>query len=164
MRTLSFDRLTRLTNDTTEFLTLASTPNDEQCTQAGDNPQDQRIECEVLAGQLERIYGPIPEGAEWVIVRNDHEFGMYLELGIIYEMMAEPDANDFEQDEDCNFTTAGEMAYNLAMDQYNETPAVKYAYQCERIPDKWDNKAINELREKGHSKYQPAKVVPMHAA
>lgn len=164
MRTLSFDRLVRMTNDTREFLTLASTPCDEQCTPAGDNPQDQRIECEVLAGQLQRIYGIIPNEAEFVIVRNDHEFGMYLELGIIYEMMAEPDENDFEKDEDGLLTVNGEFAYGNAMDQYNETPAVKYAFKCERIPENWDEIAKNELREKGHSKYQPAKVVPMRAA
>ncbi|MBP7109823.1 MAG: hypothetical protein KBA90_14785 [Chitinophagaceae bacterium] len=140
---LSWDNCSRRCNDRRDFFSLAPSPHDEECTPAGEEVSDQIIEVKALIGQLMRIHGELPEGAEFVLIRNDHEFGTYYEAGIFYEMN-EPNYDEEEEDEE-------------------ETPSLLYAQKCESgIPDKWDAEALNEMKEAGHTKFlpkQPGKVV-----
>lgn len=83
------------------------------------------------------MYG-FQEGAELFILRNDHEFGCYLELGVMYQ---EP------KDED----------------NPEELKALEFAQKLEGgIPEKWDQQAIDYLRENGY--FQEAKVIPITKA
>lgn len=126
-----------------EFFTLASTPHDESCTQAGEALEQQIMECTALINQLIRQHGPAPEGAEYFIVENTgHDFGIYYEAGIFYR-----EATEQEQDND------------------QESPSEEYAGDVENgIPDNWDDAAKEELRQAGHPAYQPAKIIRMNAA
>jgi hypothetical protein len=139
---LSWDACSRRSNDRRDFFPLAPTPHDEECTQAGQDIQDNIKECRALIGQLIRVHGEPPDGAEFILIRNDHEFGTYYEAGIFYAMMTEEEMEEADQD---------------------ETPSLLYAQKCESgIPDKWDAEALAELVEVGHTKYlpkEPAKVV-----
>ena len=141
---LSWDACSRRCNDRRDFFSLAPSPHDEECTQAGQEIGDNIIECRALVGQLIRIHGEPPEGAEFILIRNDHEFGTYYEAGIFFAMLTEEEMDEAEADAD-------------------ETPSMLYAQKCESgIPDKWDAQAIEEIKEAGHTKYlpkQPAKVV-----
>jgi len=138
---LSWDACSRRCNDRRDFFSLAPTPHDEECTQAGQDIQDNIKECAALIGQLIRVHGEPPEGAEFILIRNDHEFGTYYEAGIFYMEPKEPE-NDWDE---------------------QESPSMEYAQKCESgIPDKWDAEALAELVEVGHTKYlpkEPAKVV-----
>lgn len=139
MYTASWDSLSRRSSSRFDFFSLAPTPHDEECTQAGGDLVDQKKECAALINQMIRIHGSPPEGAEFVIIKNTgHDFGTYYEAGICFV----PEDEDAEDPE--------------------ESPSMEYALKCESgIPDKWDDDAIDELRDSGHSKYQPAKVIPL---
>lgn len=136
---ITWDRLSRRSGRRFDFFSLAPTPHDEECTQAGGSSSDQKAECVALINQLRRVHGDPPEGAEFVIIKNTgHDFGEYLEAGICFI----PEDEEAEDPE--------------------ESPSMEYALKCESgIPDKWDDKAIEELRESGHSKYQPAKIIQL---
>jgi len=143
LQKLSWDAAARRCNDRREFFSLAPTPHDEECTQAGQDIPDNIKECTALIGQLIRVHGEPPEGAEFILIRNDHEFGTYYEAGIFYMM---PPEEDFESE-----------------NEEFESPSMEYAQKCESgIPDKWDAEAIKELTEGEHTRFmpkQPGKVV-----
>lgn len=88
--------------------------------------------------QLQRINGKEPEGCEWFILENHHEFGIYYEAAIYFNC---PDEETEEED-----------------------ITLTYANKCEMLPEKWDEEAKKELRSLGHTMYQPGKVVKMKAA
>jgi len=141
---LSWDACSRRCNDRREFFSLACSPHEEECAQVGQDDYigDNLIECRVLVAQLIRVHGEPPPGADFVLIKNEHEFGTYYEVGIFFDMLTEEEMEEAEQD---------------------ETPSQLYAQKCESgIPAKWDDKALADLLEAGHSKYipkQPAKVV-----
>jgi hypothetical protein len=135
LQKLSWDAASRRCNDRREFFTLACTPHDEECTQAGGEVADMLIECGALVNQLIRVHGEPPEGAEFILVRNDHELGTYYEAGIFFTMLTDEEMEQEDAD---------------------ETPSQLYAQKCESgIPDKWDKEAIAEMKEAGHTMYQP---------
>lgn len=142
LQKLSWNQAARCCNDRREFFSLACTPHDEECTQAGENTSDQIKEAAALVNQLIRLYGEPPGGAEFILIRNEHEFGTYYEAGIFFEMLTEEEMEEADQD---------------------ETSSQLYAQKCESgIPDKWDTEAIKELKAAEHTRYlpkQPAKVV-----
>lgn len=139
---LSWDACARRTNDRREFFSLAPTPHDEECTPAGQDIPDNIKECTALINQLIRVHGEPPEGAEFILIKNDHEFGTYYEAGIFFTMLTEEEMEEAYQD---------------------ETPSLLYAQKCETgIPDKWDAEAIAELTAAGYTKFmpkEPARVV-----
>lgn len=139
MRTLTLNQADKYRTNEREFIFIGCTPHDEYCTQAGANAEDSIIECKALANQLRRIYGREPEGCEFFILHNFHEFGEYYEAAIFFNC-SDPDETDETDETDITFD---------------------YASKCELIPDKWDTEALQELRLAGHSKYQPAKVIQM---
>ncbi len=140
LKKLSWDRCSKMCSDSLEFFELACTPVDEDCVQAGSGTDLMRMECEALAAQLTRMYGPPPEGAEFIIVRNQHEFGDYYELGIFYI----PSIFDENEEEIVS-------------------PSMEYAQKVESgMPSKWDQDAINYLKEMEYTPMMPkapAKVV-----
>lgn len=87
MRTLSYLQALRLQAQGKDYVTLAGAPNDEPCTPAGGSIDHMRMECAALRGQMIRIHGDIPDDAEFFIMRNEHDFGTYLELCVSYKEM-----------------------------------------------------------------------------
>lgn len=131
---LSWDRASRRCSDTLEFFSLACTPHGESCTQAGEGmTSDMILECKALVNQLIRVHGTPPEHAEFFLIKNEHDFGTYYEVGIFFTM-TDPDGADRDDD----------------------TPSEIYARLCESgIPEKWDAEAIEELKEAGYTPFQP---------
>lgn len=127
-----------------DFFPLAPTPHDEQCTQAGyDHLKDGEFECAVLIDQLIRQHGAPPPGAEFFIIENDHEFGIYHEAAIMYSV---PD----EDKDHHEMTSLEQDVYDISV------AAMEYAQNIEAsIPDKWDDISLSELRKFKHHLYSP---------
>ena len=156
MQTLTLNQADRSRNDKREFIFIGCTPNDEICTMAGYEAQalkNGQIECKALINQLRRIYGTEPEGCQFFILENHHEFGIYHEAAIYFNITDENN-RQFLIDNGCDIQDI----------EPEENKSEIYAYECEQLPDKWDNEALNELRNEGHSQHQPAKVIKMKAA
>jgi hypothetical protein len=80
-----------------EFDTIAigPTPAEEKCAQAGhDDIELNRMEVRAFIKQLMRLF-PIPENvnARFIMERNEHEFGVYYEAAIKYDMSDEAAAD-----------------------------------------------------------------------
>lgn len=143
METITFDRASRrCQNGRIDFFPLAGTPNNEECTPAGGEIKLQEMECLAYIGQLIRMHGEPPEGAEFFIIKNQHEAGIYLEAGIWYT-----NTNYDEQE----------------VDDQDEHPSLLYAWKCEAGPDKWDAEAIKYLESSKHPRYCTP-VIPMRKA
>lgn len=126
MKVISYDRATALNLRGYDFVIIASTPNDEPCTQAGADAELQKMECTALINQMRRKYGPEPATCEYFILKNTgHDFGTYYEAAILY---SEAETEEAE---------AG----------------AEYAYNCENVPDNWDEEAEKELTAAGHPRY-----------
>lgn len=135
MRTLSYLQALRLQSQGKDYVTLAGAPNDEPCTPAGGSIDQMRMECTALRDQLIRMYGIPPEDAEFFILRNEHDFGTYLELCVSYKEM-----DGEEIGEDCG--------------------SFGYALKCEGgIPDNWDQQAVQQLAAMGHRQYVQGEVL-----
>lgn len=70
-----------------DYLTLGSTPPEEDCAQVGQpdyNERSQR-ECKRFIALLRRTFGPEPEGARLAIKLFPHDFGSYREVVCYYE-------------------------------------------------------------------------------
>lgn len=154
METLSLSQIYKKLSAHREFITLAGTPCDEDCTQARHNLPEQIIECTALINQLRRIYGAEPEGVTFILIENYHDCGTYYEAGVIFNCQPEPDEYDFTEKSD----------YEIACNNFCQLPAERYAYQLEYLPENWDEEAITELRMSGHRRYQPARVIPIKKA
>ena len=65
-----------------DYLDIGCTPADEPCEQVGPNCNypKMRLECRVFIGQLRRIFGPEPEGADLRVKGFSHDFGTYYEV------------------------------------------------------------------------------------
>lgn len=135
-----------------EFFTLAATPHEEQCTPCGyDHLHDGEYECAVLIDQLRYIHGEPPEGAEFFICENDHEFGIYHEAAIKYLIADESkDYDEMSESEKCQYEIA--------------CKALEYAQKVEMgIPDKWDEISLQHLRKAEHHLYT-AKIIQLKIA
>jgi hypothetical protein len=115
-----------------DYITLAPTPLEEECTQVRPDTftlDDQKIECNALINQMLRQCTPPPANAYYFILKNTgHDFGCYCEVAVRFNM----------SDED----------------------AETWAFEMEgAIPGHWDKEAINEMIAAGHSKYNnPSKL------
>ena len=67
-----------------DFLYADTTPLDEPCIQAGNNYDFQKLEARAIINQIERTFGPFPEGFYISVNKNFHEAGMYLDLKLWY--------------------------------------------------------------------------------
>lgn len=61
---------------------IGPSPSEESCAQLGDEDYARcaRVECTAYIGQLRRVYGPEPEGAELKVGWNSHDYGRYAEV------------------------------------------------------------------------------------
>lgn len=140
-KVINWSKAVAKTNENLDFFTLASTPNDETCTQAGMDLESQIKECTALINQLKRGAGTPDEGAEFFIIENTgHDFGIYYEAGIFYQPTPDTDEAEESQSE----------IYAMIIEQ--------------NIPEQWDNEAKEELRKAGHPAHQPGKIIKMNAA
>lgn len=135
MRTMSYLQSLRMQSRQRDYFTIACTPNDETCTPAGGKYDHMVMECTALRDQMIRMHGIPPEDAEFFILRNEHDFGTYLELCVSYKEM-----DGEEIGEDCG--------------------SFGYALKCEGgIPDNWDQQAIGQLAAMGHRQYVQDEVL-----
>ena len=68
-------------------ISIGSTPASEDCAQVGSEgyyPQARR-ECRAFIGQLQRQFGPPPEGARLAVKSNAHDFGTYLDVVVRFD-------------------------------------------------------------------------------
>gem|GEM_PF-1429163 len=65
-----------------DYIELSSTPNNEDCIGVNENNALtlMRIEARTYIKQLKRVYGINPEGTTFIIHRNEHDFGPYLDI------------------------------------------------------------------------------------
>lgn len=86
MRIVTHKSATRGTRD---YISIGNSPYEEPCTQVSSNdpeyPAKQKKECRALAGQLIRMNGEPPKGAEFAIMKNPHDFGTYYDLVVVFD-------------------------------------------------------------------------------
>jgi hypothetical protein len=78
------------------YLSLGSAPANEQCAAGGIDPDyyhRAHRECGVLIRQLLRLHGPPPDDHTAFTVKTcSHDFGDYLEVGVIFDSENEASA------------------------------------------------------------------------
>jgi len=134
METLTYKQACNRSTTGRDFFSLAPTPVDEDCIQAGGDYTDNLKECTALKNQLIRQHGPIPLGAEFFIMENTHDFGIYYELAIFYTEGTEEE----------------------------DSKSQDYAAECELLPANWDESAILELENAGYTPFQ-TKIIKLTA-
>ena len=69
------------------FVSLGSTPTDEECAQVGSPDYESRVihECAAYINQLRRVFGDEPLGARLSRKTFQHDFGFYIEIVCYYE-------------------------------------------------------------------------------
>ena len=88
-RILSFAQAQTEAKYDKEFLNIGPTPYNEDCTPTGRNLSDSIFECAVYIRQLIRTYGDPPEGCEFFIMKNEHDYGTYYDANIFFIMTKE---------------------------------------------------------------------------
>lgn len=70
-----------------DYLNIGSSPYGEDCVQVGSDNYDiqSRIECRAFKHQLERMFGPGPDGAYIAIKSFFHDFGSYKEVVVVFD-------------------------------------------------------------------------------
>lgn len=70
-----------------DTMSIGSTPCDEDCAQVGtDNyARRARVECKAWINQLRRHFGDEPEGAQFRVQANSHDFGVYYDVEICFD-------------------------------------------------------------------------------
>lgn len=123
-----------------DTISIGPVPSDEDCAQIGSKQYDDitlnKMEVKAYIGQLQRMFPNIPlGGCKYVMVRNDHEFGVYYEAGINYS-----------------------LNYENMEDEDVSNPNADYAFNVENnAPENWDEQAISELEAQGYFKFVPRK-------
>lgn len=78
------------------YLSLGPAPTNERCAQVGKDPdyhRRARRECHAFIEQLLRQFGPPPDDhTAFTIKRCAHDFGDYLEVGVIFDSENEASA------------------------------------------------------------------------
>jgi hypothetical protein len=71
----------------TDVIYLGPAPALEECAQVGSpDYQDRALrECRAYAEAIRKVLGPEPEGARLRVVRQEHDFGAYLEVVVEYD-------------------------------------------------------------------------------
>ncbi len=79
-----------------DFINIGPAPCDEKCAQVGEDtfPEQSRKECRAFMGQLKRVFGEPPEGAELRIKSFEHDFGTYREV-VCYFDDAYPESREY---------------------------------------------------------------------
>lgn len=70
-----------------QYLEIAAVPSEEACEQAGENYDAIKAckECRAFIGQLKRLFGVEPKGAQLRTKSFQHDFGVYYEVVCSYE-------------------------------------------------------------------------------
>ena len=70
-----------------DHLYIGSAPAGEDCAQLGrdDFGPLNRLECRAYVDALRVKYGPEPEGCDYRLKRENHDFGTYYEVAIYYD-------------------------------------------------------------------------------
>ena len=70
-----------------DYLSIGSTPAEEDCAQVGsaDYGTRARRECTAFVNQLRRQFGPEPEGCELRVKGSAHDHGTYYEVWCFYD-------------------------------------------------------------------------------
>lgn len=112
---------TMFNNFNKDHFNIDSTPTDEKCAQVGSTDLDTlRLEAITFRSQLERQFGPFPEGFGIVLNRNSHDFGVYYDLKL------------------CYIDDEGSPSLDKALEIESN------------VPEKWDNQSRTELQEKNY--------------
>lgn len=115
MLTLTQPQADRLWRQQVEYFVLGCTPVEERCTQAGENPGAQLLECQALAGQLIRMYGKHPKADLFILRQFHEEGGLYHELCVMFE-----EDNEEAQDYANNCENLPEQWDGIAMEWLGE--------------------------------------------
>lgn len=98
------------------------------------------------------MYGPPPEGCQFCLIRNPHEFGTYYEAGLIYTDTDE----DEEVEADIEYLqreAAGIPHPEIDPLQAKQAAMWDYINKLEHGADKWDDEALAELCQAEHPKH-----------
>ncbi len=70
-----------------EYVTIGSTPCDEDCVQVGSDDYEERAlaECHRFVGLLRRMFGQEPAGAKLAVKAFPHDYGNYHEVVVFYD-------------------------------------------------------------------------------
>lgn len=70
-----------------DYVTVGSTPAEEDCAQVGSPGYDlvARDECRRFVELLRKTFGPEPEGARLAVKAFSHDFGTYHEVVCYYD-------------------------------------------------------------------------------
>lgn len=71
----------------TDHMSIGCTPSGEKCTGVGD-PNYHSLamaECQRFMAQLHKTFGQPPPGARLHIHANNHDFGVYHEVCVVYD-------------------------------------------------------------------------------
>ena len=70
-----------------DYISLSPVPTDEKCAQLGEVNYMKRArkECNIFKRQLIRTLGTPPPGVFIKIKRNNHDFGVYLDLVVEFD-------------------------------------------------------------------------------
>ena len=99
-----------------DYMTLGSTPVDEECAQVGSDGYCEKAmaESNAFIRQLRRLFPDIPANTRFKVQSFSHDFGTYHEVTVIFN----------EKDKE----------------------SVEFAINVENnLPEKWDTKAREEL-------------------
>ena len=69
-----------------DYITLGTTPTDEQCVQVGSDNYHRRVmqECHRYIELLKKMFPNLPEGCRFAVKGFDHDFGTYWEVVIFF--------------------------------------------------------------------------------
>jgi hypothetical protein len=86
------------------FELSTTTPHDEPCVQLGSENYSKwsRIEANTLRNQIYRHVGKAPTGTDIKVVSCPHDFGVYLDLVVVYQ-------SDIEESEKWAFKVESEL-------------------------------------------------------
>ena len=129
-----------------EILEIGGTPADEPCAQTAATNYEfsdlNRVECQAYVMALRRKYGEPPDGAEYLIKANPHDFGTYREVVI-----------RFDPDIPAAVQYAEKVERGLSLwEEADMWPPVTYddrgnAVNILRKPQSWDRTNNPEARE-----------------
>ncbi|WP_188930067.1 hypothetical protein [Puia dinghuensis] len=68
-----------------DYMSLGPTPASEPCVQIGEDISLSIAECKIYMDQLLRRLGNPPDGCNFFLLKNYHDFGTYYEAAVCYD-------------------------------------------------------------------------------
>lgn len=69
-----------------DYLEIGPTPTEEDCIPAGQNPVEERRECQRFINLLREMFGEERGTARLIIRSNPHDLATYLEVAVSYQV------------------------------------------------------------------------------